>query len=86
MSTAEWIGSVGVALLLLAFVLNLRGALPPRSRIYHGLNAIGAGLACYASYRIGFFPFIVLEGTWSLVAVWDWFRGGRPSRRTRSLA
>ena len=33
------------------------------------MNAAGAGLACWASYLLGFFPFVVLEGIWSLVAV-----------------
>ena len=69
MTVNEWIGSAGVALLLLAFFLNLMGRLPHASRRYQGLNAVGAGLACYASYRIGFMPFVVLEGAWCAVAL-----------------
>ncbi len=69
MSSADWIGSIGVALLLVAFGLNLFGRLGRRSQSYQLMNALGAGLACYASYLIGFLPFVVLEGTWSLVAV-----------------
>ena len=65
----DWIGSAGVAMLLLAFFLNLIGRLPHASRRYQGLNALGAGLACYASYLIGFMPFVVLEGTWCAVAL-----------------
>tara|TARA_B100000949_G_scaffold232075_1_gene245496 strand:- start:284 stop:532 length:249 start_codon:yes stop_codon:yes gene_type:complete len=68
MTTSEWVGSLGVALLLLAFSLNLFGWLPRASRLYHGLNVLGAGLACYASLIIEFLPFVVLEGTWALVA------------------
>ena len=56
------IGSVGVTLLLLAFLANLAGRLEARSKLYQGLNAVGAGLAAYASYGIGFMPFVVLEG------------------------
>ena len=50
MTTAEWLGSLGVALLLLAFGLNLFGWLSRASRRYQGLNALGAGLACYARH------------------------------------
>jgi len=32
-------------------------------------DAIGAALACWASWRIAFWPFVVLEGTWFAVAV-----------------
>ena len=72
-----WLGSVGVALLLGAFFLNLFGWLKSDSRTYQALNAIGAGLACYASYLIDFLPFVVLEGTWSLVAVSAFIRKAR---------
>ena len=66
---SEWIGAVGVGLLLGAFFLNLFGWMKTDSRVYQALNAIGAGIACYASYLIDFLPFVVLEGTWSIVAV-----------------
>jgi hypothetical protein len=62
------IGSVGVALLLLAFVLNLLKVLRADGPPYSLLNFVGAGLAGYASYLIDFMPFVVLEGTWALVA------------------
>ena len=69
MSFDESVGAAGVALLLLAFFLNLRGQLRPASRLYQGLNALGAGLACYASFLIDFLPFVILEGTWCAVAL-----------------
>ena len=62
------VGSIGVATLLLAFVLNLNGCLAARSRAYHTLNATGAALAATASAMIGFVPFIVLEGAWCIAA------------------
>lgn len=62
------IGSLGVALLLLAFVLNLLRWLSAESSLYSLLNLVGAGLAGYASYLIDFMPFVVLEGTWAVVA------------------
>ena len=65
----EIVGSLGVALLLGAFFANLVGWLDASHRSYQGLNAVGAGLATYASYGIGFMPFVVLEGTWCGVAL-----------------
>ncbi|MFB3819621.1 MAG: hypothetical protein ACE147_18345 [Candidatus Methylomirabilales bacterium] len=62
------IGSVGVALLLVAFLLNLVGWLPARRPAYSLLNLLGAGLAGYSSWLIGFLPFVVLEGVWTAVA------------------
>ena len=69
MTAADWIGSVGVALLLLAFFLNAFGFLERTSRLYHAMNALGAAVAGYASYAIGFVPFVVLEAVWCLVAL-----------------
>ena len=66
---ATLIGALGVALLLAAFLLNLLRLLRPEGRPYLGLNFAGASLACYASYLIGFMPFVVLEGVWAAVAL-----------------
>jgi hypothetical protein len=68
MTLSDAIGSAGVALLLVAFFLNLFGLLAHQTRSYQMMNALGAGLACYASWRIDFLPFVVLEGTWAAVA------------------
>ena len=66
-SAATLIGSVGVAMLLVAFLLNLAKLLAQDSWPYLGLNVVGAALAAYSSYLISFVPFVVLEGTWTLV-------------------
>jgi hypothetical protein len=62
-------GSVGVTLLLVAFFLNLFKFISQEGLLYIVLNIIGAGLSCYASMLIHYMPFIILEGTWCLVAV-----------------
>ena len=62
-------GSLGVGLLLLAFFLNLFKILNQDTKTYVVMNIFGAGLACYASILIGFIPFVILEGTWSIVAI-----------------
>lgn len=62
------IGSTGVLLLLLAFLLNLFKILMQDTKTYAILNVVGAGLSCYASVLIDYMPFVILEGTWALVA------------------
>jgi uncharacterized membrane protein len=63
------IGSIGVGLLLIAFFLNLFKFIERDSYSYVLMNIFGAGLACYTSILINYIPFVILEGTWSLVAV-----------------
>ena len=67
--SATVIGSIGVALLLLAFLLNLMKVMRSDSWLYLGLNFVGAAIACFSSDLIQFMPFVVLEGTWSAVAL-----------------
>ena len=66
----DWIGFAGVAILLLAFLLNLMGKLSKDGLTYILLNIIGAGLACLASWLINYIPFVILEASWTLVSVW----------------
>ena len=69
MTTADWLGGLGVTILLVAFLLNLAGRLDRRSPLYQGLNALGAALAGLAAVLLPFYPFVVLEGVWCLAAV-----------------
>jgi hypothetical protein len=62
------IGSIGVGLILLAYFLNTFALIPKEGYLFFVMNIVGAGLACYASYLIGYLPFIILEGTWTLVS------------------
>lgn len=68
MSFAEILGTIGVSMILVGFSLNLFGLMQRRSYKYILLNLVGGGLACTASILIDFFPFVVLEGTWTVVA------------------
>ena len=65
----DWIGFTGVAILLLAFLLNLLKKISSNSLSYILMNIIGAGLACLASWLIHYIPFVILEGVWTLVSV-----------------
>ena len=69
MSFAEVLGTIGVSMILVGFSLNLFGLMPRRSFKYILLNLVGGALACTASILIEFFPFVILEGTWTVVAV-----------------
>lgn len=62
------LGSLGVGLLLGAFFLNLLGRMRSDRLPYLTTNCVGAALACWSSWAIGFLPFVVLEGTWAVVA------------------
>jgi len=75
MSASQVIGSTGVALLLIAFFMNLFGMLDSDSRAYQAMNAVGAAVSCYASYLIGFAPFVMLEAIWCAAAVAAMLRG-----------
>lgn len=66
--SATIVGLIGVSLLLVAFFLNLFKFLRSESYVYLALNLVGGALACYSSYLINFVPFVVLEGTWAVVA------------------
>lgn len=69
MNTNDLIGSTGVAILLLAFLLNLLKKITANSLTYIVMNIAGAGLACLASWLISYIPFVVLEASWMLVSV-----------------
>ena len=63
------IGTIGVGLILLAYFMNIFMLIPKDGHLFFLMNIVGAGLACYASYLISYRPFIILEGTWTLVSV-----------------
>lgn len=75
MTPADAVGSFGVALLLLAFFLNAFGWLGREARAYQLLNLAGAAIAGWASWMIGYLPFVVLEATWAAVALVALLRG-----------
>jgi hypothetical protein len=70
MAMNDIIGSVGVAIILLAYFLGTEKLMKTDSKIYFVLNIIGAGLATTASLLIGYWPFVILEATWTLVSLY----------------
>ena len=69
MNLNDWIGFIGVTILLLAFLLNLTGKISQDSLPYILMNITGAALAGLASLLIHYIPFVILEGTWTLVSI-----------------
>jgi len=65
----DWIGFIGVFGMLLAYLMNLFGKISKDSLTYILLNMFGGGLSCLASWLINYLPFVVLEGTWTLVSL-----------------
>lgn len=77
MNSTDWIGFIGVTILLVAFFLNLNNTIKKEGLIYLFLNFIGAGIACFASVLLDYLPFIILEGSWTLVSaigLFNYFR------------
>lgn len=74
MTVNDWIGSLGVFLILLAYFCNVFKLINNTSALFFLLNIVGATLACIASYLIQYWPFVILEGTWAVVSLLGWLQ------------
>lgn len=74
MTKADIIATIGVSILLLAFLLQILKVIKAESATYSILNGLGAGLAGYSSWLIGFKPFVVLESVWVLVSLFSLYK------------
>ncbi len=68
------IGTIGVAVILVAYFLNTERLIPVNGKFFYVLNAIGAAMACYASFLISYLPFVILEGAWTLISIYGLMR------------
>lgn len=66
----DMIGIAGVGLILMAFFFSTAKFIETNGKSYYSMNILGAMLACYASFLINYWPFVILEGTWTLVSVY----------------
>ncbi|MBU3823113.1 hypothetical protein KO566_13705 [Flavobacteriaceae bacterium XHP0103] len=71
MTFVDWIGFIGVFQILLAYFLNAIEKIPNKSLVFILLNLVGAAMACTASVLLKYWPFIVLEGIWTLVSLYS---------------
>jgi hypothetical protein len=69
MTLTDWIGTAGVTILLIAFLLNLFKRIPQDGFPYISMNLAGAALACLASVMLNYWPFIILEAAWIAVSL-----------------
>jgi len=70
MSYNDIIGTLGVGIILLAYFLNTSGMIIRNGKLFYVMNIIGAALAFYASILIDYLPFVILEGSWTLVSIY----------------
>jgi len=70
MNFENTIGVIGVGLILMAYFLHTARYIPNNGKLYYVMNIFGAALACYASFLIDYLPFVILEGTWTLVSIY----------------
>jgi len=80
LNTNDLIGASGVFILLVTYYFTLVGKLPSNNKWYPALNAIGAAVAGVASYLIGYWPFVILEATWTIISVIGWINLIRSSK------
>ena len=70
MNYNDIIGTIGVGLILMAYFLNTARLIENNGKAYYVMNIFGAALATYASFLILYWPFVILEGTWTLVSLY----------------
>lgn len=69
MNAVDWIGFIGVFQILLAYMLNVMGKVSHKDLSFILLNLIGAGMACLSSILLNYWPFIILEGAWTVISL-----------------
>jgi hypothetical protein len=74
MTLSDIIGTLGVSILLIAFVLNQRRTISEHSRSFLAMNLVGALMCGYSAWLVRFMPFVVLETVWAMVAAWGLLR------------
>ena len=77
MNITDIIGSAGVGLILLAYFLGTEKLMKQDGKMYFVMNIIGAGLATLASVLLGYWPFVILEGAWTLVSLYGLMKAMR---------
>ncbi|MCF6131571.1 CBU_0592 family membrane protein [Flavobacterium wongokense] len=75
MSTTDIIGTIGVSLILIAYFLNIFSLIKKDGLLFYILNILGGAIACFSSYLIRFWPFVILEGTWAVISIVGLLKG-----------
>jgi hypothetical protein len=69
MNKNDLIGTIGVSLILIAYFLNIFSLIKKDGILFYIFNILGGAIACFSSYLIRFWPFVILEGTWSIISI-----------------
>jgi hypothetical protein len=64
------IGTVGLSLILIAFILNSFKLLSTDTQLYNLLNVVGGGLLIYYAAKLGSIPFLILESVWTIFSIY----------------
>jgi hypothetical protein len=65
----QLVSLAGAILVLAAYMANTRRWLGTRDPLYNLMNLVGAGLLCWVALEQRSLGFVILEGTWALIAV-----------------
>ena len=71
MTLTDWVGTIGVSILLVAFFLNLMNKIETNGFWYIFLNMLGAAVALVASLLLEYMPFVILEAVWTMVSTYS---------------
>jgi hypothetical protein len=74
MTLSDIVSTIGVTLILIAYFCSTFKWMSAHSRIFFFLNALGSALTCYGSFLISYWPFVALEGTWTIVSLIGWIK------------
>lgn len=69
MNLSDAFGTVGLVLLLGAFVGNVLGRIPATTLRYQGMNFFGSAILVWYSWQLGSVIFMVLEAVWAAFAL-----------------
>lgn len=78
MTYNDWIGTLGVGIILLAYFFNTTKMILENGKLFFLLNVVGGALSCYAAVLINFIPFMVLEAIWTIVSVYGLIKVVKP--------
>lgn len=74
------IGVMGLLILLVAFIFNVRKKTRYRLKLYYLMQLIGAGLLFVYAYLTNSQIFFVLEGVWAIVAIYFLYENFFPTK------
>jgi hypothetical protein len=69
MTVSDIVSTIGVSLILIAYFCSTFRWMSAHGRPFFLLNAVGSTLTCLGSFLIAYWPFVALEGTWTIVSL-----------------